>query len=330
MESLTDNVVPLPSGSNPGRKTEDYRILGVKEFLEIEVERDVVILDPLIRKGSIIMVTGSSGVGKTMFTLGICKSIVNGVNFGNWEPRTRTKVLYVDGELPTYVLQQRVGGFDIGEGFYILSSSLDKDKSVSLVNGGFKERVMRELTDRNIEVCVFDNISSLCPGLDENSKRDWDSVNQYFLELRRNGITTIFLHHTTKSKKEQRGTSGRIDNIDIWCNLMSLKDPDPETLRIKLTKGKGRFENSHLLDNLVFKMKDYNWTLVNGEEELTEGKITVLRLIGEGNSQRQIKDTLGKSQPYISKVRRELIGKGYLDRNNHPTEKGIRVLERES
>ena len=111
---------------------------------------------------------------------------------------------------------------------------------------------------------------------------------------------------------------------------MSLKDPDPETLRIKLTKGKGRFENSHLLDNLVFKMKDYNWTLVNGEEELTEGKITVLRLIGEGNSQRQIKDTLGKSQPYISKVRRELIGKGYLDRNNHPTEKGIRVLERES
>jgi hypothetical protein len=185
------DVVKLEALLRDGRheQQEDYKILDVHSFLEHEAANKVIYLDPLVRMESIVMITGSSGVGKTMFTLALCKSLVSGVALGNWKVTNRTKVLYVDGELPAYLLQERVKGFNIGEGFYVLSSSINRDKNFSLGNEEFRERIKCALIEQGIGLCVFDNLSSLTPGLDENSKRDWDLINQYLLDLRRYGIT---------------------------------------------------------------------------------------------------------------------------------------------
>jgi hypothetical protein len=70
------------------------------------------------------------------------------------------------------------------------------------------------LLELGVKVWALDNIASLTPGIDENSKQEWDPINQWLLELRFNEITTILAHHTNRSVG-QRGTSGREDNIDI-------------------------------------------------------------------------------------------------------------------
>ena len=44
---------------------------------------------------------------------------------------------------------------------------------------------------KKIKLWVIDNLASLAAGLDENKKRDWDPVNQFLLELRFAGISTI-------------------------------------------------------------------------------------------------------------------------------------------
>jgi hypothetical protein len=70
-------------------------------------------------------------------------------------------------------------------------------------------------------------LASVAGGLDENSRKDWDPVNQWLLELRFAGITTIMLHHTGKGGA-QRGTSAREDNLDCSIILKSPPDYSPE------------------------------------------------------------------------------------------------------
>jgi len=301
---------------------EDYKILDVHSFLEHEVTRKVIYLEPLVRMESIVMITGSSGVGKTMFTLALCKSLVSGESFGNWKVSNRTKVLYVDGELPAYLLQERVKGFNIGEGFYVFSSSINRDKNFSLGNEVFRERIKCALLEQGIGLCVFDNLSSLTPGLDENSKRDWDLINQYLLDLRRNGITSIIIHHTTKNKKEQRGTSGRTDNIDVWCNI----ERDERTRNLKLTFRKWRYEPSDLLNDNTFSMDGYNWAPVNRPSEIRPELRQILEMLGRGIPQTEIAKRLDVTQPYIAKVKKQFVQEGLLDGGSKLTERGASVL----
>jgi hypothetical protein len=66
-------------------------------------------------------------------------------------------------------------------------------------------------------------LASLCVGIDENQKRDYDPINQFFLTLRGLGVSVMILHHTGKSGA-QRGTSGREDNVDTIIQLVDRKD----------------------------------------------------------------------------------------------------------
>jgi putative DNA primase/helicase len=84
----------------------------------------------------------------------------------------------------------------------------------NLIDDDWRKMMKALLLANGIKLWVADNIASLAPGIDENSKQEWDPVNQWLLELRFAGITTIFLHHANKDGG-QRGTSGREDNIDI-------------------------------------------------------------------------------------------------------------------
>ncbi len=49
------------------------------------------------------------------------------------------------------------------------------------------------LITMGIKLWVVDNLASVAGGLDENSRQDWDPVNQWLLELRFAGITTMIL-----------------------------------------------------------------------------------------------------------------------------------------
>ena len=65
---------------------------------------------------------------------------------------------------------------------------------------------------------ILDNISSLTPGLSENSKEDWDPINQWLISLRHLGVSVILIHHSGKGNV-QRGTSGREDALDCILTL---------------------------------------------------------------------------------------------------------------
>lgn len=195
--------------------------LEADQILVMKFPEKKKILIPWLSERALILVAGWRGVGKTWFALGICNAISRGESFGPWKATEPFSSLYVDGEMDIGDIQERLrllgspGGkkkdLVIYSDFQANSAGLPK---TNLSSRQCRDAIKRMAMEWGAKVIVLDNIASLCPGLDENSRKDWDPINQWLLDLRFNGISAMMLHHTGK-EGGQRGTSAREDNLDI-------------------------------------------------------------------------------------------------------------------
>jgi putative DNA primase/helicase len=71
----------------------------------------------------------------------------------------------------------------------------------------------------DIGFLILDNLSSLAPGIDENSKMEFDPVNRWLQELRFHKVAVVMTHHVGKSR-EQRGTTSHEDHVDVSLMIM--------------------------------------------------------------------------------------------------------------
>ena len=72
-----------------------------------------------------------------------------------------------------------------------------------------------------VNLLVLDNLSSLVRAVKENEGEGWLPVQDWALDLRRRGISVLFVHHAGKGGA-QRGTSRREDLLD---SVVTLKHP---------------------------------------------------------------------------------------------------------
>lgn len=87
---------------------------------------------------------------------------------------------------------------------------------------------------------VFDNLSSLTSGIDENSNSEMDLLVQFFRELRHLGYTVIFVHHAGKGG-EQRGGSRREDQLDLVMKPSAPEErTNPPSALLEFEKTRGR------------------------------------------------------------------------------------------
>jgi RecA-family ATPase len=186
---------------------------------------------PWLKPGTLSLIFAATGAGKTMFCLSIAFAITTNKAIGNWKVETAVSCLYIDSEMPYDDLRSRISRIrkSLPEQLvssYILSSDLMRaanEQPPNLVNKNWQEAISQTLKDNNaIKLVILDNISSLFPGPDENAKHYWDPVNQWILELRSLGVAFILVHHTGKNE-DQRGITGRLDNLDVSIKLSRLR-----------------------------------------------------------------------------------------------------------
>jgi hypothetical protein len=306
---------------------EDLLIFKANDFVNLDLQPKRVILHPWISEYSIIMIYGPRGVGKTMLVFGLLDSITRGVPFGPWEVITPVRCLYLDGEMPPQDTAERLDLLARGkrlEELFIYSDAyttgLGRPKA-NLLDDEWRQAMKKSLLKRGIKVWVVDNLASLAPGIDENSKEQYDPINQWFLELRAAGITTIFLHHAGKSGL-QRGTSGREDNIDVSLFLDRPKDYSPEQgarFVTKFEKSRVRHADSYLLGEMELQAapdKDtgvYVWAFGNQKKNT---RIEVLRLLDEGVTVSAIAPAVKISTSMVYRLRREAVEEGLLQEEN--------------
>ncbi len=321
-EALHENSAKL-KGFMPNQKpTIRDGLLTGEKFLGLKFPETRTFLDPVVGENRLILLTGWRGVGKTWAGLSIADSITRGVPFGPWPVMNCVPCLYLDGEMAVQDIQARYRGLnpdgDQRESLYFYSDAYMNTLGLpraSLLNRRWRQDVAGMLTDLGVKVFIVDNIASLAGGIDENSKRDWDPVNQWLIGLRFSGVTTILLHHVNKDGA-QRGTSAREDNIDLSIMLKQPSDYTPDCgADFIMSFNKTRVPMSDL-----HKMQDIRFTLTEKDGCLTwawrevRGEIRdeAIRMLEQGMDYKDIAAALGISKGRISQIKSEAIKTGVL------------------
>lgn len=313
-------------------------ILDASAFCALNLPEKRMVICPWISEQAIVLLTGWRGTGKTWFVLLLLDAITRGQAFGPWKCETSVPCLYLDGEMAAQDIIERlqgIGGDPAGRlsPLYIYSdayaSVLGLPKA-SLRDEEWRDAMKAQLLKNGVKLWVVDNIASLTSGLDENSKQEWDVVNQWLLELRFAGISTILLHHVGKGG-DQRGTSGREDNIDISISLQKPQNYRAEEgarFIVRFGKHRIRHKDLPLIQDVEFQIAadqagrvTYTWG--NAQRN---AKTEILRMLDDGVSQSEIAATLGISKAHVSQTRSGAMRDGLLGQNGKLTQAGFAMV----
>lgn len=223
-------VIEGKAGDEKGPKPR-LIVVTAEALLSMQLPPREYLLGPWLRAKDLAMVYAPRGGSKTWACLGMACSIAGGGKFLNWNAAKQRRVLYVDGELPKEMLEERIKtllsacDLDTQGNLRIFTPDLQEwgTPNIAASEG---QRMIEEHLD-GVELLVLDNLSCLCRGGDENDAQSWEVAQDWLLRLRRQGLSVVFAHHTGKAGT-QRGTSKREDILDFCIALKRPKDYEPE------------------------------------------------------------------------------------------------------
>ena len=226
-----------------------------------------------------------------------------------WKAPRAHKVLHVCGELVASELQARlriIAGRTPDPGhclnYRLLSSDLHEYGIPDLASSEGQAAIERVLGDT--ELLILDNISTLFRAGVENEAQSWVPVQNWFLKLRRRGVTVVVVHHAGKGK-EQRGTSKREDILDVVLCLRTPDDYDPaiDDARFDVRFEKGRGLRSAQKEPFEAKLETRDGEAVWITRDIEESRSEAIRdLQAEGKSIRQIAETLRLSKSSVQRA----------------------------
>lgn len=268
---------------------------------------------PWLAPGTLVMVHGTRGVGKTMFQLGLAAALSTGTPFLKWPIAKPIGVLYVDGEMRLEDLRARIIKLvphSPEDKLHFLTSERvfgELERDLSLTREELREAVTRylEKAGETIQVVILDNISSLFAGIDEDKKQAWEPINAWLIRLRHRGLAVILVHHSGKGGG-QRGTSGREDALDIVIQLDKPVAHDArDGCHFELRFTKTRSVKGEEVAPLDVRLHDHGARLEWVSGPIEESKeAAVERLMEEGvEGVTDIAERLGISKGYASKLK---------------------------
>jgi hypothetical protein len=202
----------------PRRKTTlppklDGAVLRLEEWLE----RDLPPPDPLmghwLTSTSRILFPAASGIGKSLFWIALGMAMAAGMPFLRWVGRRPCRVLYIDGEMSSRLLKERLAAEVerlgvVPAGFHALShedienfAPLDTPEGQKTI-----EEVIARIGDVNFS--IFDNIMSLISG-DMKEEEGWRRTIPWQHSLTKRKIGQAWLHHTGHDETKSYGTKTR-------------------------------------------------------------------------------------------------------------------------
>lgn len=299
-ESTNEKFVEQPNAIS-----EKLRTISITELLSLELPPREMLLAPFLPTQGLVMIVAKRGVGKTHIALGIAYAVATGGTFLGWNAPKTNRVLYIDGEMPASLMQERlkhiVTMFDKTDDYGYLQLLTPDLQGRSLPDLSCKEGrdAIESLLD-NVDLIVIDNISCLFRSGGENESESWQEAQEWALDLRRRGKSILFVHHAGKSGI-QRGTSKREDILDC---VIILKHPDDykaqEGARFEVSFDKARHFSGEKARPFHVQLHDENgkwyWEISNTSEETLIEEIADMKLTGHTIQLIAQKKGLTKSQ----------------------------------
>ncbi len=308
-------------GSCIGRTSEPNLVaISLSDFIAQPLPQREHVLAPILPERGLAMLFAPRGVGKTQIAFNIGWSVACGQSFLRWHAPKPRPVLYIDGEMPQELLQERAKAMMAPSAcepphkdFFRLLS-MDRQELGTSLNLALPDHqaAVEALLDQ-IDLLILDNISTLVNSGRENDADSWDEMQAWLVKLRKVGKTVLFIHHSGRGGNA-RGTSKREDVLDTVIQLKHPDDYEPEDgarFEVHLTKGRTVFAD----DALPFEAKleviegRDRWTCKVLQDEVL-GQIE--QLSREGRSVRDIEKETGISKSRVQRSIDKLRAAGRL------------------
>ena len=312
-------------------------VISASELLKRDMPPKPMLVSTFMPCASFGMVVAPRGIGKSWFALALAASVSLGQDvFLGWKIHRKTRALYVDGEMQTIDLRDRIKALSGGQRM----DSLDILPSEELYQAGrpvcLDDRTEQsqieamldalEAEGRKPGLIILDNLSTLRRGVDENSNTETQSLVDFLVSLRHRGYAVLVVHHTNKAGK-QRGASILEVPMDF---IIELKKPEGATVfhkganfELSFSKIRGRAPESANFIAVLEEDADGKlaFSVDHSAFEVSDD-ITVLRLVAEAQkmpSQRSIALKVGWSTGKTNKVIQKLAKDGMLERDARGT-----------
>lgn len=292
------------------QKTQVLKAVSLSELLQMKFPPKEYIMTPIIPVKGLCMLFASRGVGKTQVGLNVAYAVASGGSFLKWRAEKARRVLYLDGEMSSQTIQERMfyivksAELEPQEGFFNLINPDLQANYVFMPNIATKEgQAQIEPHLEGIEFVVIDNLATLARNGRSNEEESWIPIQEWVLMLRRRGISVLIVHHTSKNGS-QRGTSAKEDVLDTVIELRHPKDYEPEQgarFELHFTKARGLFGEDvepfeaqlSIVDNVA------TWNISTLKEVIAD---KVQALLDEGLKQREIAQELETSLSTINRI----------------------------
>jgi hypothetical protein len=315
MESVSQSLRSPAKKLEQAESEPTYSVIAISEFLATELPPRDNILAPCLPRQGLAMIHSKRGIGKTFVALNIAYAVACGGSFLRWKAPQSRGVLFIDGEMPGNVIQERLAQI-------VQCNALEPQKPLLIFSPDLQDRGMPDLStiegqkavekhlSPDIELIIIDNISTLSrSGSKENEAASWLPLQQWSLKLRAQGKSVLFIHHSGKGGL-QRGTSKREDILDTVISLRHAQDYEPAQgacFEIHFEKSRGIYGLD--VESFEARLDDGLWTMKSIKRSAYEKAV---RLTKDGYSQKEIADEIGKNKGYISRLVKQAKEKGDL------------------
>lgn len=260
------------------------------------------ILGPWLVKQSLTMLFAERGLGKSMFLLGMALAIAKGESFLDYPANQPMSVLYVDGEMPPSLMQERLNllsGGNVPSKLTIINAPSAQDATWADFNEEDGRRTLDEIISVfKPQVVILDNKSTLMPPKNENDAESWVDIQNWLINLRQRGLAVILVHHAGKSGKP-RGTSMMEVVVDTIIQLGRYGQQGQSITSFTMGFEKARHLYGEDVVSKIIKLDTRSgaalWSAETVEAPENLRKAEAIKLAAEGLSQRQIAERLSVS-----------------------------------
>jgi DNA-binding transcriptional ArsR family regulator len=275
-------------GSTAPTPQKKLTALCVFDLAQREFPKRESLLSPWLNSQDLSMVFAERGIGKTHFSVAVAFAVSTGGRFLDWTAPAPAKVLYLDGELPGEVMQQRLAmhapDVDPAPGYLrVFTPGLLADDDLmpdlATIDG---QKAVEALIEVDTRLVIVDNLSAWArSGGRENDAESWLCIADWLMALRRRGIAVIIVHHGGKNGG-QRGTSKREDLLDASIKLSRPADYDPrEGAKFLMSFSKSRHLTGDDVQSLEITLNDIDgrakWTWSTTEDSTFDRVVALQR-----------------------------------------------------
>lgn len=294
----------------------------IVDFLRLEIPPRKEILHPWLYTQGLAMIHAYRGIGKTHVALGIACAVSTGSSFFGWTSPEPHRVVFVDGEMPAGVVQERLKAQfaamrKIPEpGFFrLITPDRQKSSIPDLSEKKGQDKLKTVINQGEVDLVILDNVSTLFRSGKENESESWIPAQEFALLLRRSGIAVIFIHHSGKGGL-QRGTSRKEDVLDTVLNLRLPKGyskADGARFEVHFEKARGIWGDDVMPFEAKLEVRDEKayWFIsgIGSDERVKE----VAELVNFGKKTNEIAEEMGVSKSSVGRWIKLAKKKGLIE-----------------